>query len=283
MDDGFDSDSRVMRAGTAAFGLYSRCGVWVARNLTDGLVPTEVAALYGTREWIDKLVATGLWSPVEGGFAMPDYLEPHGNKTAERVRELRAAAAARQQKLRDGKTRRRSNTDTSRGMSRVTNGVTTTVSHTSLSDPPPKGGEEGDAPLRGGGAPPSRQIKTTTGRLICETHQLEISDTAPCRGCLADARVDDDLADLDQRPPVPHSPAKRPPAATDAPDDPPLRQRILTERAVAAGLLSARPEVRHHLDAAVDQLLAAGTEVPIAEDIVALAADLATRPEPNGT
>lgn len=203
MDDGFDSDSRVMRAGTAAFGLYSRCGVWVARNLTDGFVPTEVAALYGTREWIEKLVATGLWSPVEGGFAMPDYLDIHCNKTAARVRELRAAAAARQQKLRDSKARKHTSTDTSRVTSRVTNGVSHGVSHSSLSDPPPKGGEEGGSALRAGAAPPSSTPTRTltSGRVICATHHQEIPDNGTCRSCAADAiaaNVDDDL---DQHPP----------------------------------------------------------------------------------
>jgi hypothetical protein len=100
MDDGTDTESRVMQAGTAAFGLYSRCGVWVSRNLTDGFVPVEVAGMYGTREWIERLVATGLWSPVDGGFGMPDYLEGHGNWSAERIRAHRAAAAERKARSR---------------------------------------------------------------------------------------------------------------------------------------------------------------------------------------
>lgn len=197
MDDGTDTELRVLQAGTAAFGLYARCGVWVARNLTDGFVPEQIATLYGTREWIEKLLASGLWTSEDGGFGMPDYLEPHGNKTAEVVRKRRADAAARQQKLREG----RKQANTSRGMSRVTNAGSNAGSHGSLSDPPPKGGEEGGSALRAGAAPPSRQIKTTTGRLICEEHQLEIPDNGICRGCAADAvaaAVDDDL---DQRPP----------------------------------------------------------------------------------
>jgi len=197
MDDGTDTELRVLQAGTAAFGLYARCGVWAARNLTDGFVPEQIAALYGTREWIEKLVASGLWTLEDGGFGMPDYLEPHGNKTAEVVRKRRADAAARQQKLREG----RKHPNTSRGMSRVTNAGSNAGSHGSLSDPPPKGGEEGGPALRAGAAPPSRKIKTTSGRLICETHQLEVSDTAPCRGCAADAVAATVDADLDQPPP----------------------------------------------------------------------------------
>lgn len=197
MDDGTDTELRVLQAGTAAFGLYARCGVWAARNLSDGFVPEQIAALYGTREWIEKLLASGLWTLEDGGFGMPDYLEPHGNKTAVVVRKRRADAAARQQKLREG----RKHSNMSRGMSRVTNAGSNAGSHGSLSDPPPKGGEEGGAALRAGAAPPPRQIKTTTGRLICEEHQLEIPDKGTCRGCAADAVAAPVDEDRDQRPP----------------------------------------------------------------------------------
>jgi len=199
MDDGTDTELRVLQAGTAAFGLYARCGVWAARNLTDGFVPEQIAALYGTREWIEKLVASGLWTLEDGGFGMPDYLESHGNKTAEVVRKRRADAAARQQKLREG----RKHPNTSRGMSRVTNAGSNAGSHGSLSDPPPKGGEEGGPALRAGAAPPSSTPTRTltSGRVICATHHQEIPDNGTCRSCAADliaANVDDDL---DQRPP----------------------------------------------------------------------------------
>lgn len=197
MDDGFDSDSRVMRAGTAAFGLYSRCGVWVARNLTDGFVPSEVAALYGTREWIEKLVATGLWSPVEGGFAMPDYLALHNNPTAETVRKRRTDAALRKQKQRE---KYRKPPSKSHGESRVTGTVTHGGSHASHSSPPSKEGEEGGSALRAGAAPPSSTPTRTltSGRVVCADHSLEL----PCRACASDLIAADVDDDLDQRPPT---------------------------------------------------------------------------------
>lgn len=185
LDDGTDTEFRVMQAGTAAFGLYARCGVWVARNLTDGFVPAEVAAAYGTREWIEKLVATGLWSRVDGGFGMPDYLDRHKNKTAEKIQAAKDAAADRQAKMRERSKSRRD--------SRVSHNGSNGVSHTTHSSPSLKG-EEGGAP-QGGAAPPS--ITLTTGRVVCSVHNLEL----PCRGCAADAAVPDDLTDLDQRPP----------------------------------------------------------------------------------
>lgn len=146
MDDGTDSESRVMQAGTAAFGLYARCGVWVSRNLTDGFVPVEVAGMYGTREWIDKLVGTRLWSPVDGGLWMPDYLEGHGNWSAERIVAHRAAAAERKARSRsrhvinqdDDMSRRDSHVSHRESHARVTiphtHPITTTTNTSSSAD-----------------------------------------------------------------------------------------------------------------------------------------------------
>lgn len=103
VDDGFDSWPEVVRAGTPAAGLYCRCGSWIARNLTDGFVPTEVARMYGTAEWIGKLVDVGLWAMEEHGFRDLKYFPL--NPSAETVRKRRADAAARQQRARE---RRRS-------------------------------------------------------------------------------------------------------------------------------------------------------------------------------
>jgi hypothetical protein len=68
VDDSFDTWPEVIRAGKAAAGLYLCCGSWIARNTQDGLVPAELAALYGTREWIQKLVEVGLWETVDAGY-----------------------------------------------------------------------------------------------------------------------------------------------------------------------------------------------------------------------
>jgi hypothetical protein len=109
LDDDWDNDPRVSRAGTAAFGLYARCGMWVARHLTDGFVPSEIATSYGTREWVAKLVDVGLWETVENGFVMPDYLDR--NPTAATVRKRREQYADRQKRWREkqGEKKRGSN------------------------------------------------------------------------------------------------------------------------------------------------------------------------------
>lgn len=68
MDDSLSDDLAVIQAGTAAFGLYARCGGYCARYLTDGFVPSEIAAAYGTPEWIQKLLRAELWETVPGGY-----------------------------------------------------------------------------------------------------------------------------------------------------------------------------------------------------------------------
>jgi hypothetical protein len=96
MDDSLYDDPAVIRAGTAAFGLYARCGDYVARQLLDGFVPTELATQYGTPEWTGKLLDVGLWETVPGGFNMPRYLVD--NPSREKVLADREAKSQRQQR-----------------------------------------------------------------------------------------------------------------------------------------------------------------------------------------
>lgn len=98
MDDSLYDDPAVIRAGTAAFGLYARCGDYVARQLLDGLVPTEIAAQWGTPEWTRKLLDAGLWEIVPGGFYMPRYLNEDKNPSRAKVLADRAAKAERQRR-----------------------------------------------------------------------------------------------------------------------------------------------------------------------------------------
>ena len=96
-DDNFDDDPAVARAGTAAMGLYYRCGIYVAGHLLDGFVPSEIAAQYGTPEWAKRLTDAGLWETVPGGHLMPLYFG-HGNPSREKVLADRKAKAERQQR-----------------------------------------------------------------------------------------------------------------------------------------------------------------------------------------
>jgi 5-methylcytosine-specific restriction endonuclease McrA len=102
LDDEWENGRMIRQAGTAAFGLYTRCGLWIARQGpegTDGFVPADLAADYGTREWAAKLVAAGLWEVVEGGFHDPHYLKR--NPSAAQVAKRRATWTRKQALFRD--------------------------------------------------------------------------------------------------------------------------------------------------------------------------------------
>ena len=156
MDDGFYSELAVEQAGVAAFGLYALCGDWVADKLTDGFVPREIATRWGTREWIERLVASGLWMPTDGGYLMPDYLGKHGNRTRARIEAERAAKAERDRKYWEKKNRGRGSTPAPiRRVERRDESPSNDATHDTVNDaapslPTPKGVGVG-----AGGAEPS--------------------------------------------------------------------------------------------------------------------------------
>lgn len=99
LDDGWDNCGPVARAGNAAFGVYVRCGIWVARNLTDGFIPGEIVSAYGSPELARKLVDVGLWEAVDGGYLAVDYLTL--NATAEKVKARRKSESERKARYRE--------------------------------------------------------------------------------------------------------------------------------------------------------------------------------------
>lgn len=120
-DDAWDNGPEVTRAGTAAFGLYCRCGAWSARNLQDGFVPAEIASGYGTPEWARKLVDAGLWEICEGGYRMPHFFDR--NDSADKVRQRRKADAERKARWREEKKSRR---DSERSHTQSPSGIRST-------------------------------------------------------------------------------------------------------------------------------------------------------------
>jgi hypothetical protein len=116
MDDSLYDDPAVIRAGTAAFGLYARCGDYVARHLLDGFVPSDVAAQYGTPDWTRKLTDAGLWKTVPDGHYMPRYLAD--NPSREKVLAERKRKSERQQRWLD---KQRSASSGQRRVSRPSN------------------------------------------------------------------------------------------------------------------------------------------------------------------
>jgi len=120
LDDNWDTERMVIRAGSAAFGLYVRCGMWCARQPSDGVIPLEIAASYGTPEWIRKLLDVGLWESHADGYLDPHFLKR--NDSAERKAERREQKAERQRRWLDNqktKTKRRT-TNASRDASHDT-------------------------------------------------------------------------------------------------------------------------------------------------------------------
>jgi hypothetical protein len=98
IDDTFADHPKVTAAGNAAVGLWVRCGTYSARFLTDGLVPGQVVRQYGNGREIERLVASRLWVPADGGFQMPDFLDY--NPSAEAVKLARKRDAEKKRKQR---------------------------------------------------------------------------------------------------------------------------------------------------------------------------------------
>jgi hypothetical protein len=129
LDEGWHRWPEIMRIGTAAAGLYARCGSYIADCETDGFIESAVARMYGTPEWIQKLVEVGLWQVEEHGFRDTRYFPL--NATKAEIDKRKADAAARQRRHR-GATRQ--------------SRVTPASHHASVTlppSPPPSGGRAG--------------------------------------------------------------------------------------------------------------------------------------------
>jgi len=75
LSDHFYDHPKVMKAGNAPVGLWVRCATYSANFELDGHVPMEIAHQYGTRRDIDTLTSVGLWTPRDGDYYIPDFLE----------------------------------------------------------------------------------------------------------------------------------------------------------------------------------------------------------------
>lgn len=159
IDDDFHDDPAVIRIGTAAFGLYVRCGVYVAEHLLDGHVPSEVASQYGTPEWIRKLTGDDLWENEPGGrsYYMPRYFA-HGNPTRAKVLADREAKSQRQKRWLE---KQRNASSGQRRVSRRSNGASSDSSGDGSEDdalPPSLTGRKGPrARAPRGASAPARQ------------------------------------------------------------------------------------------------------------------------------
>jgi hypothetical protein len=113
LDDAMGDHRKVKRALTKsrpAVALHFLGILHCSRYLTDGFVEDEyVAEVLPARERepaLDALVQQGLWTVVDGGYAIHDYLEH--NPTREKVLAQRAADAARKARGRQSESRGKS-------------------------------------------------------------------------------------------------------------------------------------------------------------------------------
>jgi hypothetical protein len=98
IDDQFHSHPKTLRAGNSAIGLWVRCGSYSAQHLTDGHIPADLVAIYGSVAQTTRLVAAGLWIPEDGGWKMHDF--SFYNPTSDRVLAERKNTAERQRRAR---------------------------------------------------------------------------------------------------------------------------------------------------------------------------------------
>lgn len=159
LDEGWHNWPEILRVGTAAAGLYARCGGYVADKKSDGFIPSEIARAYGTAEWIGRLVEVGLWLVEEHGFRDTRYFEL--NATRAEIDRRKAEAAARQRRAR---------------ASRETHAKVTRDDHVTHNAPSP-------SPKGGKGA--LRAVPDWCGRCNKDT-RTEIDDgnrSVPCQQC----------------------------------------------------------------------------------------------------
>jgi hypothetical protein len=61
IDDKLHDHHKTRRAGKQAMGVWVLAGSWSADHLTDGFIPADVLARWGTPRDAGRLVTAGLW------------------------------------------------------------------------------------------------------------------------------------------------------------------------------------------------------------------------------
>lgn len=96
VDDHFADHPKVLALGhqrLAGLGLWHVAASYSARFLTDGYVPAPHVETHASKRLIAKMVGVGLFSQVEGGYLLHDWLDY--NPSRKKVLADRAAAKAR--------------------------------------------------------------------------------------------------------------------------------------------------------------------------------------------
>jgi hypothetical protein len=109
VDDGFTDHPKVLALSDGAFRLHMRAMCWVARQETDGALPSAaLRSLHPKSKHVDELVASKLWETTDAGHAIHDYLTYNPSKA--KLEAERSATRERVQRFRNGVTDRESGT-----------------------------------------------------------------------------------------------------------------------------------------------------------------------------
>jgi hypothetical protein len=188
-DDQFPIHRKVEGLSDAAFRLHISAIFWCARNLTDGFVPVEDLESAVPRrmrrpgKFVAELVARRLWTEVDDGWQIHDYLDFQPSR--EKVERERKAKAERQARWLEKRRKQGQRRD-----SPVDIDVSGDASHDASKDaapypPRPEGGGGGNAPKAGasGRAGPSgsrvRAVPDWCGK--CDERTRHIDPDAPKR------------------------------------------------------------------------------------------------------
>ncbi|MFF1790796.1 hypothetical protein ACFVX9_30565 [Kitasatospora sp. NPDC058243] len=105
LDDRFPSHRKVVLLSDKAFRLYVSALCWSSENLTEGHVLDRelpvITRIRGAKSAAKELEEAGLWDRADDGWVIHDYLIYNPDRA--KVKEERAANAARQQAWRDRK------------------------------------------------------------------------------------------------------------------------------------------------------------------------------------
>lgn len=100
VDDGFHGHPKVVELSTSAVGVWTLCGSWSAKYLTDGAVNLRtIVRLGGCESDAAELVESGLWKVSDNGYQFNDWdkyqplkatVEAEREAAQERMRAIRA-------------------------------------------------------------------------------------------------------------------------------------------------------------------------------------------------
>lgn len=142
IDDQFPNHPKIVAVGPLAGWLHVCAICYCNSQLTDGYIPSgmlrRLADVPDADALADALVTIGLWERTDAGYLIHDFLEY--NPPAERVKEKRAMAAARQARWAAGKQKQTANASADASTNAVTNASPspTPITTTNVVAPPKK-------------------------------------------------------------------------------------------------------------------------------------------------